>query len=513
MIKRWSGIREYEPVATEDTKFCGRRKLFTDETEITENNIEDVLNGLIFDIYDNYRQIKMLKNYERGLQPIISREKKIRGDINNKTVVNHAHEIKEFKKGFLFGEPISCVQRAKNDVQSMQGQTEEQESNTDNGVAELNQLYYEQNKSAKDLKLADELCVTGVGYRMALANDDDSELAPFKIYPLLSEYTFEVFTNDVFQKKILAGTFVIKETGVVKVGAYTDDKYFELEGSNGAWKLTKEPEDNGIGMIPIVGYRYDENLMSSFEYVIRLINAKNKVSSDRTNGVEQFVQAILWLNNIKLTDEDFKSLMIKGCIQSVDISPDKKATVEWLASELNQENTQKVIDDFTDMILEIAGVPSRNQSSGGNTGQAIMLSEGWHIASTQAQTFVEMFKADEQEFNKLILKICQNSTKASENVKGLNISDIMPEFNINRTDNIITKVQALQGLLEAGVHPRIAFRKIELFGDSEQAYLDSKSYLKKWEYEEETQEETHSDEEDVVIDEQTEIVETPNGEE
>lgn len=504
MIKSWNSIREYEPVATEATKFCGRTELYTDETEITSANVQDVLNGLIFDIYDNYRQIKMLKNYEKGLQPIISRDKQVRSEINNKTVVNHAHEIKEFKKGFLFGEPVSCVQRAKTDIESNTGDVDKEETITDKGVAELNEMFYEQNKPSADLRLADDLCVAGVGYRMLYPNENKDEISPFKIYPLPAEKTFEIFSNDMFRKKVLAGTFIIKETGVVQVSAYTNDNFFKLEGNMGTWKLIKT-EKNGIGLIPIIGYRYDENRMGAFEPVIRLINAKNKISSDRVNGIEQFIQAILWLNNIDLGDDGFKELMKEGCLQTTDVSPDKRATVEWLASELNQTNTQTVIDDFTDMILEIAGVPSRNQSSGGNTGQAIMLSEGWHIASTQAQTFVETFKANEQELNKLALRIISNSADASENVKALKISDIMPEFNINRTDNILTKVQALQGLLEAGVHPRIAFRKIELFGDSEQAYIDSKPYLAKWEYEPQEEDvHTHYDEE---IDEEEPIEE------
>lgn len=76
MFKTWNAIKEYSPVATEKTEFNGRIKLYTDYTEIDENNIVEVLNDLVFEIFENYRQIKMLKNYEKGKQPILQRTKR-----------------------------------------------------------------------------------------------------------------------------------------------------------------------------------------------------------------------------------------------------------------------------------------------------------------------------------------------------------------------------------------------------------------------------------------------------
>lgn len=133
-------------------------------------------------------------------------------------------------------------------------------------------------------------------------------------------------------------------------------------------------------------------------------------------------------------------------------------------------------------MLEIAGVPGREQSTGGNTGEAIMYSNGWHIAETKAQAFEEIYKQSEQEFLKIVLKIIKNSKNAPKEVRALSISDIEIKFNRNRTDNLLVKVQALNGMLTAGVHPSIAFKLCGLFNDSGQAYLDSLPYLDKWKF-------------------------------
>ena len=63
----------------------------------------------------------------------------------------------------------------------------------------------------------------------------------------------------------------------------------------------------------------------------------------------------------------------------------------------------------------------------------------------------------------------------------LKLWDIDIKFTRNKTDSILVKAQALLNLLEAGVHPRIAFTICGLFNDPEQAYVDSQPYLNaKW---------------------------------
>ena len=485
MIKTWAQVRcRNDIVASENTTFSGRTALYTDEEEITRDNIIEVLDGLFFYIYDNYRKIIMLKNYERGMQHISSRKKKVRADINNRVVVNLAHEIKEFKLGFIFGDPVTYVQRGIEDTRS--GLNIDPDGRmADQGIAQLNEMMFEQGKASKDIQLANEFCTCGVGYRLIMANDDNDELSPFKIYPLQSETTFVIYSNTVSARKVLSGTFVIKDTGVVRLGCYTDTEYFELEGNLGSWSIVKE-ENNGIGLNPIIEYNYDLNRQACFEPVIKLIDSVNMVESDRVNGIAQFIQAILWINNIKLDDQQFEDLMVRGALNTVDISDTKKATVQWLASELNQTSTQTVIDDLSEKTLEIAGVPGREASTGGNTGQAIMLSNGWHIAETQAQAFEELFKSSENEFVRVALKIIKQSTKIKDEapIKHLYMSDIQTKFNRNRTDNLLTKVQALQQMLESGVNPEIAFKICGLFADPHQAFIDSEAYLGKWKYSE-----------------------------
>ena len=83
----------------------GRREIYTDEKEITKQNISKVL-GKAFETHIlNAAEIKYLQDYERGIQPILKRVKEIRPEINNRIVENHAAEITAFKVGYVFGSP------------------------------------------------------------------------------------------------------------------------------------------------------------------------------------------------------------------------------------------------------------------------------------------------------------------------------------------------------------------------------------------------------------------------
>ena len=94
----------------------GRREIFTDFTEITKKNICEVFNEAFNVHLQNAAEIKFLQEYEKGVQPILTRVKEVRPEINYKIVENHAAEITAFKVGYVFGSPISFVQRASVDI-------------------------------------------------------------------------------------------------------------------------------------------------------------------------------------------------------------------------------------------------------------------------------------------------------------------------------------------------------------------------------------------------------------
>ena len=451
----------------------GRREIFTDVKEITKENISKVLADAFEVHLLNATEIKYLQDYERGDQPILKRVKEVRPEINNKIVENHAAEITAFKVGYVFGSPITFVQRANVDTSDDNGKTD------DNRLATLNEMMFEEGKAAQDQALGKDISICGVGYRIVLPRKVKEGISAFNILRLNPNNAFVVKFNDIYKKIALGVSYVKLSDDSYRVGAYTDTSYFELEGKDLASLKVVRVEANMVGIQPIIEYTNDDERMGCFERVISLLDALNEATSDRLNGLAQFVQSILWMNNCEVDNEQMSQLKDKlGLLTKSE--PGNPASVQYLTATLDQAQTQTLIDYLYEQILQIAGVPGREQSTGGNTGQAIMLSNGWQIAETHARTVEQNFTKSEREMLKVVLKIL-SLTETGE-VANLKLSDVDVKFSRNRTDSLLVKTQGLMNQLQAGIHPLVAITHCGLYSDPQTVWNDSKPYMGKWLY-------------------------------
>ena len=164
------------------------------------------------------------------------------------------------------------------------------------------------------------------------------------------------------------------------------------------------------------------------------------------------------------------------------------ADVDIITSELNQDQTQTLVEDMYNKVLAIAGVPDRRASAGGNTGQALIIGQGWTNAESRALSFEKMFFKSERETILVTLKILQSYPQFK--VTGLETADIDIKFTRNRTDNLLNKSQVLLNLLQAGVHPLGAISLSDITSDPENLYAMSEEFIiPKWKVDNTQQEE------------------------
>lgn len=442
----------------------GRRRIFSDVTDITKDNVIDVVNEALKVHRLNAAEIEYLRKYHSGRQPILDRVKTIRPEINAKIVVNTAAEALGHKTSYIFGNPVSYVRR--------------NGSKTKADVSVLNDMAEEQGKSAVDTEVAFDFLLCGLGHKATLPLDDDGCLSPYGSYHLFPETTFVVYSNDVFKRPVLGVSYIVKADNSAVFTAYTKTERFEFTGSalSGAYGEVTTTA-NGIGEIPIVEYRMLNdgagNPTGVFEKAIPIMDALNEETSDRVNGIAQFVQAILWMNNVEIDEEQQKGLTKSLGLLTHD-SAERKASVEYLTAELNQEAVQSLTDETYSHILELCAVPGREQSSGGNTGTAISLGAGgWQKAEDDAKRIETAFKAGERQTIKVILAILRKASKTPAELKGLKPYDVDVKFVRNKTANILAKAQAGLNLKDLGVAPRDIYRECDMFGDPEQIYQNA----------------------------------------
>ena len=444
----------------------GRRIITTDVTEITAENVVEVLEEAMKLHEKNRSEIDYLWKYFKGEQPILQREKTVRPEICNKIVENRANEIVSFKVGYLCGEPIQYV-----------GRTCEQA--VTQGVGTLNEYMFLVDKPALDQEVVEWGMICGTANRMVLDNDKydaDSDEAPFEMYTLDPRDSFVVYSNDVKRRRMLGVKYNTDEFGQKTFSAYSDSLYFAIKDGK-----VLEVAPNGLGE-PIIEYPANNARLGAFEIVLPLLDAINNIESNRMDGIEQFVQAFVKFINCDITKEDFEALKDLGAIK-VKSSDGQQADVDIVTNELNQQQTQTLKEDIYKAILSICGLPSMSDGSTSDSSNngAVILKNGWQGAETRAKDSEMMFKRSEKETLRLVLKLC--SGLADLNLK---LKDIDMKFTRRNYDNIQSKSQVLVSMLQQPkVHPLLAFTHCGLFSDPESAYTMSNEYyeeqMAKWE--------------------------------
>ena len=397
-------------------KLFGRKKILTDEAIITQENVLQVLQESLLVHAQNSVDINELYNIYKGKQDILKRVKNIRPEICNKIVENRANEIVSFKTGYLCGEPVQYVSRDSADAIT-------------EGIGALNDMMNVCSKSARDKEIADWAYIAGVAHRMTLSNTSrirnfiipklegktvafSEDEAPFNIYTLDPRFTFVVYSTDLGEPPVMNVKYVQKNNSILPVGqlgdytysVYTEDTYYEIE--NG--KITKN-ENNPIGL-PIIEYKFNNARLGAFEIVLSMLNAINTVQSNRIDGIEQFIQSLIVLTNAEIDDTKVEQIRDAGLIILKSFG-ENKSSIEIIAEQLDQTQTQTLIDYMYQTILNIVGMPNRNGgSSTSDTGAATIVRDGWAAAEARAKDDETMFKEAERSFLKLILRIVRDTT-------------------------------------------------------------------------------------------------------
>lgn len=457
-------------------RFKGRRPIYSDVSSVTKDNVLDVLKKAMSVHAQNRAEIVYLQNYERGIQPIQNRKKEVRPEINNRVVENHANEIKTFYSGYIFAKGVSYVQRAENDIRKGNADTD------DSKISALNEMFFEEGKTSKDQELANDFLTTGVACRMLLPRKEMIGVSPFYLLHLDVRNSLVIYSSDVFHRRLAGVTYYKDSNNIVHWTVYTDTEVFFIDGNNFFTPIDiKKIESNGIGIEPIVEYKANFERMGIFERVLPLLDALNVCTSDRLNGLEQFINSFIWMNNVEIDNEQVEQLKDKLILltQNTDGSTNP-ASVQYLTADLNQDDTQTLADYLYSQILQIAGVPSRDGSSSGETGVAVEYRNGWQIASTNASTIENAFEVSERELLKVAIAIIEKSNIPDMDMTGLKVSDIEIKPARSRTDNFVSKVQGIAQGIQAGLHPKHMISVSGLFSDPQQVYIDSKPFLEKW---------------------------------
>ena len=273
----------------------GRKVLYTNASEITQDNVCKELSKVLKDFAQNAEEIDYLYNYYLGNQPVLYREKQVRPEINNKVVNNTAFFIVETKTADIASEPIQYVLRGTDETKSKE-------------IADLNSIMENEDKAYSDICLARWRSICGTSYRL-IANDDGRS-------SLLDETNFRIDVPDprttavvYYNNNIPAFSFqkIKDENNRTLYFVYTRESWFKIRENK-----IDDSGVNGFLAIPVIEYPNNENRLSDIEVTISLSDAINEMASDRQDGIQQFFQSF-FSSCFRLFISNDSSYLRRGC--------------------------------------------------------------------------------------------------------------------------------------------------------------------------------------------------------
>ncbi len=451
------------PAILENTvRLYGRKIIYADyePEDMDENVITTILNDVFSLHLQNSSEILYLENYYKGFQPILDKVKEIRPNINNKVVENNAYFLVEFKKSFVFGKPIQYVQRG--DIANEE-------------VGALNSYMLAEDKYPKDTELAENLYIAGIGHRLVLPDINDD--SPFMIENLDSKTTFCVYSSRLPHKKLFGCTYTkgVKDE-TIKGSIYTNNTYYSFVSPSvySGFEVKRE-KYHLLGDIPIIEYYLNKSRLGVIEVVMDILNYLNRITSDEMDGLEQFIQSILVFINQDVDAEDLKDLLDLGAVKITSQDPQRPADLKLISNEIKHDNTKVLHDRLFNTALNIVGIPKNSdKASGGDTGQARYLGEGWTMADARADGDEMEFKRCSKPELKLILKICRLAPNSE--IKTLTLKDIDQKFTRNKSDNFLVKAQGLMNQIQSGISPDVAMTTSGLYSDPNETFDKSMKF-------------------------------------
>lgn len=462
----------------------GRKPIYTSISRLDPNDLKSVVDevNLAITIHgENLTQMEYLYLYRRGITPVQGKTKDIRPEINNKVSVNLASSIVDFHNGYFLTQPATYIPR--------KGREE-----TADKVKLLNEYLYRSGKHDADNAMVDWFHTVGKA-DLFVRSIDDPEM-PFEAVAVDPRNVFVALSTEPGNKPVFAGYIVIQGEEI-RIDVWDRENVYHMRGGktgelttpfnfilSSAIEVTSV-EPNPLGEIPIIEYQYNSIYMSCFELALPLIDAISQIQSDRLDGLDQFIQSLLVFYNCELgEDADGNEITPKQVrdagalfLQSIG---ENKADLKEISSQLDQSQTQVLINNLYELVLAICGMPTDKGSfPGDSTGLAIELRDGWQICEMNARNTEDLFKKSNRQFDRIALSILKQKAKliGADELSDLSLTDFELHFTRNELRAVQSKAQALQTLLSAGLHPTLALAKSGISADPVSDYELSKPFM------------------------------------
>ncbi len=325
-------------------------------------------------------RLKQLRDYYEGRSAITQRTR-AEGLPNNKIAHPYARYITQVATGYLVGQPVAYSSETDADM-----------------LATITAAYEMCNMPSVDLENARNMSICGRGVEYVHVEADSMLPVACALKP---EQAFVVY-DDTHEAKPLFGVYFAPKYGIDgKMSGYRlwvtgkerIDQYETV--SLEAKQLTLIAQtDHYFGDVPIVEYWNDEDERGDFEWVIPLIDAYDKLESDRVNDKEQLVDRLLLLTGCTLETDDRGRKPWQQLREDKALClPDTDAKAEYLYNSMDESGTEVLRTAIVSDIHKMSMIPDlTDKDFAQNASGVAMKYKLWgleQLTNVKEQWFIE----------------------------------------------------------------------------------------------------------------------------
>lgn len=449
-----STAKGFEKVQLPD--MFGRKKYFTpfSASEITKENVAGIVRTYYQEFLSEIPQIKFLHDYYKGKQPILEKERDDLAHGNAKLVINLARTASKNIKAAFIGEETQYLPIDSNDATQKEA------------LKDLLTFYRKVEEGAHNSRIEGDRGKYGYAYEFVKTHKDGTT----KLKRLLPFKTSMVFSEDDEDEAIFAYNFYSRlndrgeEIGV-KMKVYTRYKSFVYDTStSGELQGEVEEIDNPTGIIPIVMYPNNDELMGDFEPAIPILDAINSTYSNRIDNIDDIVEAFLVFVNTEIyeqkTDEhgnvyyDNAKLIAMKKNKAIEIRGEQglPADVKHVVNKLDQQNVQIVCDNLVRLAYVVMGVPDgvNSKSNGGSdSAEADNTREGFKQFEQLLNDKERFFKKSLKQRIELIKRL--HAVDSATKLGSIKVEDLDIRFIRSKSLNSQSDAQIVQILRQTGL--------------------------------------------------------------
>ena len=388
-----------------------------------------------------------LLDYYKGQHDILFRVLSDPTKPNNKVVANYCGLIADFYNSYLLGVPIKYS------------------SQNEPMLEEIHAIFNYNDEAGHNITVGENMNIFGYGVEI-LYIDDDKQIRFTNIDP---RETIFIYAKDIEGEletciryfALTEEEYTVEVYDYSYISTYTMNKSFtELT------QTSKEP--HSFGLVPLVQYANNQVLQGSFEGVMDLQDALNKLLSDELNDYEQFVDAYLVLTGLQDTTKQELAKMREDRAILID----GEAKAEWLIKNVNNDHIRELKEDITSRIYNISKTPKTEEFA--TLGSGVAIKYKMLATETQAKKQERYFKKGLQRRIELITNILKLRNPALNDYKDINMT-FHRNFIIDNNDERKAAIEEMAMNIISKIEYRMRFHN-ETFDEAKKALERVREY-------------------------------------